>query len=58
VRRDVLDQGAAGRRRRRDRRHLPRARVEARQGLRGMGLGELRMVPGKPGAQPPAGAKS
>ena len=32
VRRDVLDQGAAGRRGRRARRHLPRARDQARQG--------------------------
>src|SRR5688572_31279491 len=39
LRRDVLDQGAARRRRRRDRRHLPRARATARQGLRGLGLG-------------------
>ena len=39
VRRDVLDQGAARRRRRRDRRHLPRARAAPRQGLRGLGLG-------------------
>ena len=39
VRRDVLDQGAAGRRRRRHRRHLPPARADARQGLRSVGLG-------------------
>ena len=39
LRRDVLDQGAARRRRRRDRRHLPRARAAARQGLRSLGLG-------------------
>ncbi len=39
VRRDVLDQGAARRRRRRGRRHLPRARDRPRQGRRGLGLG-------------------
>ena len=39
LRRDVLDQGAARRRRRRDRRHLPRARAAPRQGLGSLGLG-------------------
>ncbi len=39
VRRDVLDQGAARRRCRRDRRHLPQPRAEARQGLGDLGLG-------------------
>ena len=39
LRRDVLDQGAARRRRRRGGRHLPHPRAEARQGQRGLGLG-------------------
>ena len=39
VRRDVRDQGLAGRRRRRDLRHLPRARRRPRLRLRRLGLG-------------------
>ena len=39
VRRDVRDQGAARRRRRRDLRHLPRARGRPRLRLRRLGLG-------------------
>ncbi len=51
VRRNVLDQGAAGRRRRRHRRHLSQPGAEARQGLGSMGLGHcLRQTRGKPAA--------
>src|SRR5438034_240201 len=39
MRRDVPDQGAPRRGRRRHRRHLPPARAQARQGVRGLGLG-------------------
>src|SRR5690606_18284253 len=38
VRRNVFDQGPARRRRRRDRRHLPPALANARQGRRAVGL--------------------
>ena len=67
VRGNVLDQGAAGRRRRRDRRDLPAARHGARQGQRSLGLGH-RVRPsgsteGRTGARPaapaaPTGGKS
>ena len=67
VRRDVLDQGAARRRRRRARRHLPRARDHARQGRRGLGLGHRLRAPGgaeaarcrpAPAPAPAGGSKS
>ncbi len=48
LRRDVLDQGAARRRRRRGGRHLPQARAAARQGRRSLGLGHgLRFAAGR-----------
>ena len=50
VRRDVLDQSAAGRRRRRGGRHLPHARADARQRLRSLGLGHGLRQAGAAGA--------
>src|SRR5712672_1650211 len=47
MRGNVLDQGAARGRRRRDRRHLPAARHGARQRLRSVGLGKRLWQTGK-----------
>src|SRR5438132_13416939 len=47
MRRDVLNEGAARRRRRRASRYLSRTCCESRQGWRGLGLGDRVRAPGK-----------